>query len=254
MIVVVSRLGTGARLVRAMLRANLAGAYATRRVVFLMIHAVIPARGGSKRLPGKNLMELDGVPLIAHSIRFALEHRGVDGVYVSTDDVDIADAARTHGARVIVRPAQLGTDRATTSSVIAHALRAIGDIDPDDAIVTLQPTSPLRLDQWLDDCVDVLAKTAFDSVITVSPVTAKLGTIEGGRFVPSYQLETRGQDMAPQVRENGAIYLTRAATVSAGSVFGDRIGAVITDHPYATIDIDTRADFDRASAMMESTA
>lgn len=218
-----------------------------------MIHAVIPARGGSKRLPGKNLMELDGLPLIAHSIRFALGHRRIDGVYVSTDDAAIADLARAEGARVIDRPAQLGTDRATTSSVIAHALHAIGDVGPSDAIATLQPTSPLRLDQWLDACADVLGDSSFDSAITVSPVTAKLGTVEDGRFVPSYQLETRGQDMAPRVRENGAIYLTRAATVSAGSVFGDRIGAVITDHPYATIDIDTRADFDHASALMGST-
>lgn len=216
----------------------------------MIIDAVIPARGGSKRLPGKNLAALGDFPLIAHSIRYALAHPLVRHVYVSTEAQDISVEAHHHGAEVIDRPAELATDHATTSAVVQHALEEIQRSHRVDAIATLQPTSPLRLAHWLDECAAVLDDPQFDSAVTVTPVTAKTGTIEAGEFLPQYRLETRSQDLSPRFRENGVIYLSRSATVAAGSVFGNRIGAVVTDHLYATIDIDTQADLDCATAVM----
>ena len=220
----------------------------------MIIDAVIPARGGSKRVVDKNIVVVGGLPLVAHSIRYALAHPLVRNVHVSTDSAHIAATAREHGAAIINRPAELATDHATTSSVLRHALEHIQRDHPVDAIVTLQPTSPLRLDQWLDECAAVLADPRFDSAVTVSPVTTKVGTIESGEFRPSYKLETRSQDEDPRFRENGAIYLTRSAAIAGGSVFGGSIGAVVTDHLYATIDIDTQADLDIAATLMKAMA
>jgi CMP-N-acetylneuraminic acid synthetase len=223
----------------------------------MLIDAVIPARGGSTRLPGKNLAVLGDRPLVAHSIRYALEHPRVRTVYVSTDSDEIAAVATEHGADVLVRPEDLAGDHATTSAVLQHALGQIAALDPThavDALVTLQPTSPLRLDAWLDDCAARLdaagADGPFDSAVTVSPVTSKVGTIVAGAFQPEYQLETRSQDLTSRFRENGAIYLSRVATIAGGSVFGDRIAAVVTDHVFATIDIDTAADLAYAESVL----
>ena len=219
----------------------------------MIIDAVIPARGGSKRVVNKNTVVIGGLPLVAHTIRYALGHPLVRDVYVSTDAELIAEAGRAHGATIIDRPADLATDHATTSSVVRHALEHIQRDHPVDAIVTLQPTSPLRLDRWLDACAALLADRRFDSAVTVSPVTTKVGTIDDGEFRPSYKLETRSQDEERRYRENGAIYLTRSSAIADGSVFGTCIGAVITDHLYATIDIDTQADLDLAAALMKAT-
>jgi len=222
------------------------------------IDVVIPARGGSSRLPGKNLAVVGGHPLVAHSIRFALDHPLVRDVYVSTDSPDIAAVARHYGATVLDRPADLASDDATISGVLVDALDQIRRLDPTrdepDAIATLQPTSPLRLPHWLDECAERLTDPAFDSAATVSPVTSKVGTVTDHEFTPLYAFESRSQDMPQRYRENGAIYLTRAATVARGSVFGDRVGAVVTDHLYATIDIDTEADLAYAETVMELTA
>ncbi|MGZ4682861.1 MAG: acylneuraminate cytidylyltransferase family protein [Acidimicrobiales bacterium] len=219
----------------------------------MLIDALIPARGGSTRLPGKNLVVLGDRPLVAHSIRYALEHPLVRAVYVSTDSDEIAAVAREHGAAVLPRPDELADEHATISAVLADALGRIDELDPThpvEAVATLQPTSPLRLDAWLDQCAARLRTPSFDSAITVSPVTSKVGTIDGEAFEPEYQLETRSQDMTPRYRENGAIYLTRATTIAHGSVFGRRIGAVVTDHVFTTIDIDTAADLAHAESVL----
>ncbi|MEO6628521.1 MAG: acylneuraminate cytidylyltransferase family protein [Aquihabitans sp.] len=216
----------------------------------MMIDAVIPARGGSRRLPGKNLAVIGQRRLIEHSIQFALDHPRIRQVFVSTDDTGIADVAQAAGALVLARPAELATDDATTSSALQHAWGHIEREGGVDAIVTLQPTSPLRLPAWLDECAALLEASAFDSVITVSPVSAKVGTIEAGEFKPQYEFETRSQDLTHHYRENGLIYLTRSAAVAAGSVFGQRVGAVVTDHLFATIDIDTEADLRYAQSVM----
>lgn len=216
----------------------------------MIIDAVIPARGGSKRLPDKNLADLAGSPLVAHTIRFALEQPSIRRVVVSTDARPIADVARRMGAEVVDRPAGLSTDVAPTSAAVQHAIDAVAPSDRPDAVATLQPTSPLRLPEWLDRCADALSATGFDSAVTLSPAHAKVGSVTNGRFLPDYPLETRSQELPLKHHENGLIYLTRTETVLAGSVFGATIAAVVIHHPFASIDIDTAADLAYAEAMI----
>ena len=108
--------------------------------------ALIPARGGSKRIPRKNLLPLAGLPLVAHSIRHAIAAHAVSEVYVSTDDPEIADVARTFGAEVVMRPTELAGDQATSESALLHALddRARRGLPDPELVVFLQPTSPVR--------------------------------------------------------------------------------------------------------------
>jgi N-acylneuraminate cytidylyltransferase len=112
--------------------------------------AVIPARGGSKGLPGKNIRGLAGRPLLAWSIAAAESSDLVDRTLVSTDSPEIADVARSYGAEVIERPAEFATDEATTIAVLGHVARSVPEAG---TFVVLQPTSPLRDLGLIDDCV-----------------------------------------------------------------------------------------------------
>ena len=113
--------------------------------------AIIPARGGSKRLPNKNILLLEGIPLIAHSILYAQENSSIiDEVYVSTDDDKIKEIAIKFGAKVIDRPIALSGDLEPTLSALQHAVNTIG-LDTEN-IVLLQPTNPLRPKTLLKDC------------------------------------------------------------------------------------------------------
>ena len=104
--------------------------------------AIIPARGGSKRLPGKNIMLLDGLPLIAHSLLFAKANSAIiDEIYVSTDDVAIKEIALQYGAKVMDRPSELSGDLQPTVTALKHVLENIDEVEN---VIVLQPTNPLR--------------------------------------------------------------------------------------------------------------
>ncbi len=112
--------------------------------------AVIPARGGSKRLPQKNIKKLGDIPLIAHSILFAQKHDFISDVYVTTDDIAIKNIAKSFGAIVIDRPIEISGDFEPTVSAIKHVLLSISD--KVDNVVLLQPTNPLRPKDLLIEC------------------------------------------------------------------------------------------------------
>jgi CMP-N,N'-diacetyllegionaminic acid synthase len=117
--------------------------------------AIIPARGGSKRVPSKNLLPLAGRPLLAHSIEAALAAENVSDVYVSTEDEQIAEVARSHGAQVVMRPAEIASDTATSESALADALDQIaagGRAEP-ELVVFLQATSPVRRPGEIDRAI-----------------------------------------------------------------------------------------------------
>lgn len=215
--------------------------------------AIIPARGGSKRLPGKNVRPFAGVPLLAHSIWQAQHTRGIRSCFVSTDDATIAEVAREWGASVIERPAELGSDWVGTGPVLQHALQEIIKTESmPDAVLLLQVTNPLRPLAMIEEVLGTFERSDVDCAMTVTKSHHKLGRIASGLFVPAYVPGTRSQDLDPLYYENGLVYVTRAALViERGDVFGERIAPVETDALYALGDIDTLVDAQLAEFLFQ---
>ena len=179
--------------------------------------AIVPARGGSKGIRGKNVAPLGGRPLIAHTIRAAEAARTIDRVVVSTDSDAIARAARAAGAEVpFRRPARLASDSATTEAVVRHALAELSRAgEHPDIVVVLQPTSPLRTAADIDSAVRLLRRTRAPSVVTVTRVDHPvewLFRIDRRRKLTAVvrgSASARRQDTRPAYRLNGAIYAVR---------------------------------------------
>jgi len=175
--------------------------------------AIIPARGGSKGIPGKNIAVVAGAPLVAHTIAHALDSQSVSRVYVSTDDDAIASVARSYGAEVVDRPADLGSDHASSESALIHALDAIvaqSGNDP-ELIVFLQATSPLRLPDDIDRAVAQLRETAADSLFSAHRLHTFVWQQHGDELSSTtydYRNRERRQDRdCTDWVENGSIYV-----------------------------------------------
>lgn len=173
---------------------------------------LIPARGGSKGILRKNIRELSGLPLIAHSIRAAQNASMIDTVVVSTDDQEIAEVADSYGARVpFIRPPELATDEAPTAPVITHALETLrADGEEYRSFILLQPTSPCRTAAHINEAYSLFEDSDADSVISVSPTseTRWRRTENGAQKVNYLDASKRRQDREPEYVSNGAIYVT----------------------------------------------
>jgi CMP-N-acetylneuraminic acid synthetase len=177
--------------------------------------AIIPARGGSKGIPQKNLLSLGGKPLVARTIEIAREARLVSRVVVSTDDESIARTAREFGAEAIHRPAELSGDQASSESALLHVLKVLQENEGyrPDLIVFLQCTSPLTAAEDIDGAIDQLLKENADSVLAVAPFHYFLwkrdanGNAEG----INHDKRTRPlrQNRDPEFLETGAVYVMR---------------------------------------------
>jgi CMP-N-acetylneuraminic acid synthetase len=215
---------------------------------------VIPARGGSKGVPQKNTRLVGGKPLICYTIETALGCVDLDRVIVSTDDPSIAEIATAAGAEVpFLRPTELAGDTTHTPPVIAHAVRYLEEREgyTVDLVVTLQPTSPLRRQDHINQAVETLQHNpAFDSVISVCEVEFPpfwMLRLEADTLVPfvndtvDYFLLER-QQLPPVYRPNGAVYVTRRELLlTAGVVIGKYVGAVVMDAE-SSLDVDTPLD------------
>lgn len=216
--------------------------------------AFIPARGGSKRLPGKNVMKFGGRPLIYYSIAFALYNK-ISKVIVSTDDDEIASIAKFYGAEVLKRPEDLSGDHVSTASAAKHCLhdQQTKGFYP-DIVLTLQPTNPLRPKELFSEAIK-LWDDECDSVISTTLNKRKYGTIVDGYFLPlNYSPGVRSQDLNVQCFENGLIYLTRPALIEQGKIFGSKTRTILTDELYSLVDIDTAFDFDLGEKLLSSYA
>jgi N-acylneuraminate cytidylyltransferase len=210
--------------------------------------AVIPARGGSKGVPRKNVRPLAGVPLVARSVRAALDARRVDLVVVSTDDDEIAAVARASGAEVVRRPAAISGDTASSESALLHALDALAarEIRP-RTLVFLQCTSPFTRGADIDRMVDAMRSAGGQSAVSVAGNHAFLWTIapDGtGRGINHDETKPRKrrQDMEPEWRETGAAYVMDVAAFrAAGHRFCGRAIPVPLDLP--EYEIDSEIDF-----------
>lgn len=213
--------------------------------------AIIPARGGSKRLPGKNIKNFGGIPLIVHSINFARKNFDIiDEIVVSTDDDEIAQIALSNKVRVLRRPSAISGDNSTTLEAVRHVADEM-EYRFKNAIL-LQPTNPLRPSNLLLDAFNMFNASKSDSLFTVSQSFDKLGKIENGRFCPfNYSYGDRSQDIEPLYKENGLLYLITSELIKSNRLLSANAIPFIVDHPFAKIDIDTIEDFDFAEYILE---
>ena len=216
---------------------------------------VIPARGGSKSIPLKNIKELCGKPLIAYSIESARKSQLLSKVVVSTDHKKIASVAEEYNCEVIIRPSELAIDTAPTEWALLHVLEALKKkegFEP-DIVLTLEPTSPFRTVTLIDRCIDIFNNTDADSIIGVVQTPTRYGRIINGRFeflFPEQKHTPRRQDRQSLYEESSTIYATRTEIlIRKKSVLGDKLYPIIVSELEA-IDINTLTDFYISEAVM----
>ena len=226
----------------------------------MLVLGLVPARGGSKGVPGKNVRPLAGHTLLEYTARAARESGVLDRVILSTDSPEIADAGRRAGLEVpFMRPAALAGDDTPMLPVIQHALAetARSGWSP-DVIVLLQPTSPLRRPEHIRDAVNVLRDTSADSVVTVVEVPRHLSPdyvmrMDEGRlkpFLPEGARIARRQDARPAYSRDGTVYAFRRTTVERfGGIYGDDCRPLLID-ANESLSIDSPADWDEAERVL----
>ncbi len=217
--------------------------------------AIIPARGGSKGVPHKNVRLLGDKPLIAHSILDAKEAKLINNVYVSTDDPEIAEVSRRYGAEIINRPDKLAGDTASSESAVIHALCEIekNGISP-DLIVFLQCTSPIRTGADIDHAIEKLQAEKADSLLSVSPSHRFLWEEVDGiakSINYDYRHRQRRQDMKPQYIENGSIYIFKPSIIKElENRLGGKISLFLMSEA-AGWEIDSILDFEIAESLLK---
>jgi len=177
--------------------------------------AIIPARGGSKAIPRKNIISFCGRPLIAWSIEHALGSKYISEVYVTTDDKEIADISRQYGARIIRRPQELATDTSSSEAALLHAISEIEKQDKTELIVFLQATSPLREKDDIDNALEKFLSENADSLFSASILEDfcvwESVNNELKSLTFDYRNRGRRQDKKPYYLENGSIYIFKPA-------------------------------------------
>jgi CMP-N-acetylneuraminic acid synthetase len=221
--------------------------------------AVIPARGGSKGLPGKNLLKLGRLSLIGHALASAREAKRVTRVIVSTDDADIAEESRRCGGEVpFLRPPELASDQSGMVPVLQHAVRWVEQAgDPPDLVVCLQPTSPFRTGRDIDATIEKVLESGADSAQTLVSASYHpffMVRLDGDRTVPLFA-DTQGryvrrQDPPPVYQPSGSVYVTRRRVLmDEGRIIGrDNRGLVMGWE--ASVKIDTEWEFRLAELVL----
>ena len=229
----------------------------------MKILAIIPARGGSKGVPRKNVRAVAGKPLIAWTLEAALAATRIDRVVVSTDDAEIAKVASGLGAEVpFLRPAALAADASPTVDTLRHVVAELRAREgyTADAVMTLQPTSPLRTARHIDEAAALFAADpAAESLVSFVEVPhifhprSVMTRDEAGYMVPflTEPQPSRRQDKEPVFARNGAaIYITRTSCLDR-FVFGGRLLAYMMD-PACSLDVDDEADLTHADALLRA--
>ncbi|SRR5258706_14387178 len=221
-----------------------------------LVLGIVPARGGSKGVPGKNVRPLAGRTLLEYTARAARESGVLDRVILSTDSPEIADTGRRAGLDVpFMRPVTLASDDTPMLPVIQHSLESLArDGWSPDMVVLLQPTSPLRRPDHIRAAVTTLRDTKADSVVTVVELPRDrspdyvMRIDEGGLrpFLPEGARVTRRQDARPAYWRDGTVYAFWRATIERfGNIYGDNCQALILDG-HDSLSIDTTDDWDEA--------
>ena len=212
--------------------------------------AIIPARGGSKGVPGKNLRPVGGVPLITRAVATARASSAIDAVVVSTDDKQIADVAADAGAEIMARPARLSTDTASSELALLNTLERLGHVP--EVIVFMQATSPFIRTADLDIAVHRVIEGGCDVAFSAVRTHAFLWEAAAAGVVGvnhDLQHRHRRQDRAPQYQETGAFYVMRTTGfLESHHRFFGTVAVALTDPRFA-IEIDDEADLEVADAL-----
>lgn len=218
----------------------------------MQVVGLIPARGGSKGIPRKNLAPLGGRPLLAWTVEAALASKSLTRVVVSTEDEEIAsEAVRLH-ADVLRRPAELAQDETGMAAVVRHAL---GELAGTDVIVLLQPTSPLRRAEHVDAVVALLLETGADAVVTLVPVPHRfepgsLLELDGNRLRRLGEGAVRRQDKPLLYARNGPAVLALRADRISDDLYGGDVRAYVMN-ARDSLDVDDAYDLELARALVE---
>ena len=219
----------------------------------MKIITIIPARGGSKSIPKKNLVQFLGEPLIAKSILQSLNTKSINRTIVSTDDTEISDTAEKYGAEVINRPDDISGDEATSEAALKHVLNTLESTENyvPDIVILLQATSPLRKDNDINNAIDLFIKNSADSLISGSKFEDFLFWERDSKnwkpinYNPNNRM--RRQDRNPQFVENGSIYMFKPEILHK---FNNRIGGKMIMYEmkfWQTWEIDTYDEIDLLS-------
>ncbi len=222
---------------------------------------LIPARGGSKGVPRKNIRPLGGRPLLEYTAQSALAARRISRVVLSTEDLEVAEVGRACGLEVpFMRPVELAQDATRSLEVVQHALRWLEQRgDCFDAVCVLQPTTPLREVGEIDACIALLEESGADAVVTVrrvpdefNPHWTYLRDAHGYLRLCTGQANpvSRRQDLPPAFHRDGSVYVARRDVVlERNSLYGEHlVGYVVDDRP--CVNIDTPADWARAEELI----
>jgi len=211
----------------------------------LSVLVVIPARGGSKGIPRKNLRSLRGKPLLYYAIHTALQSRYSPDIYVSSDDDEILSLSRKMGAKTIQRSSQISKDATTLDPVIYDAFKKIEQLENKayDLIVTLQPTSPLLKANSLDEAIGVLQRhPEIETVISATDDTHLTWKKENDRYVPNYNKRVNRQYLTPVFKETGGFLITRSNIITESNRIGKEVELYLLGSG-ESIDIDTYEDW-----------
>ncbi len=232
----------------------------------MKVLGIIPARGGSKGIPRKNVKPLLGRPLLSYTTESALRSKRLSNVILSTDDAEIAEMGRDLGVEVpFIRPSELASDSAPTFQVVVHAVEYMekNNSFKFDAVCLLQPTNPLRRAEDIDACVELLEDSRADSVISILPVPHQYNPKwvywrdEKGEMILSTGESapvSRRQDLPDAFHREGSVYVTRREVLDTyGDLYGRKVQGYEIE-PQRSVNIDTLDDWKQAEKILASSA
>ncbi|TLD41229.1 MAG: N-Acetylneuraminate cytidylyltransferase [Candidatus Jettenia ecosi] len=219
--------------------------------------AIVPARGGSKGLPGKNIKELLGKPMIASAIEEGLRSRYLSEVIVSTDDKEIAEVAVRYGAKCpFMRPVELATDKSLAMDTYTYTIERLNKEFGYNIreFVVLQPTSPLRIAEDIDNTIEIFKTHDADSAVSFTkehhPISWHKFLDENNKITPLFEEKVQNrQEIRPTYYPNGAVYVFKLSVVKSGRYYTENSYAYVMPAD-RSVDVDTIDDFEYAEFLL----
>jgi len=213
--------------------------------------AIIPARGGSKRIPRKNIRELDGKPIICHTIESLMSNSKIDSIYVSTDDSEVRSISEELGVKIIKRPSELSNDEATTLEVMSHAVQNLPmkSSTTQRNIFCIYPINPFLNHNYLNTALELLSSFDIDYVFTAKAFTSpiqralRIDELGNAQMIDTGKSSMRTQDLVTRFHDAGMFYLAKSATWENMKPIFDGRGRFIELGKYESIDVDDEEDW-----------